>query len=201
MKVLLTSLFLAMAVLCPLAQAQFAHPALKYNLQYGQEWQNFTFTADGPIASAKPNCDCTTVQIEGNILVAHVNTKDFTEDTQRSISVKMKDGRRCTIWVCFGIPQALTFSAKTLLWERGAAAAPQTIHIEIPKDSPVSKLKEAGLSGSDFTMDIKVNAKKRTYDITITPISTAKKRMNRLVIKTETKDERSSQYILYLRVK
>ncbi|MFI3244141.1 MAG: hypothetical protein R3Y56_07815 [Akkermansia sp.] len=200
MKALLP-LFLATVALCPLAQAQFAHPALKYTLEYGQEWQNFTFTADSPIASAKPNCDCTTVRIDGNILVAQVNTKEFTEDTNRTISVKMKDGRRCTLWVCFGVPQALDFSTKTLLWERDAEATPQSIHISIPKGSPISKLKEAGLSGSDFTMAIKTNPKKRTYDITITPISTAKKCMNRLVIKTETKDERSSQYILYLRVR
>ncbi len=193
--------FLALVALCPLAQAQFAQPALKYNLEYGQEWQNFTFTADSPIKSAKPNCDCTTVRIDGNILVAQVNTIDFTEDTNRSIDVTMKDGRRCTIWVCFGVPQAVSFSTKTLLWERGAEATPQSIHIEIPKDSPVSKLKEAGLSGSDFTMSIETNPKKRTYDITITPVSTAKKCMNRLVIKTVTKDERSSQYILYLRVR
>ncbi len=200
MKAFLSTLF-CLLVLCPLALAQFAQPALKYHLKHGQEWQNFTFTADSPIASAKPNCDCTTVQIDGNLLIANVNTSDFTEDTERSISVRMKDGRRCTVWVCFGVPQAVIFSAKTLAWERNAAITPQTIHIEIPKDSPVAKLSEAGLSGSDFTMEIKSEPKKRTYDIAITPVSTAKKCMNRLVIKTQSKDERSSQYILYLRVK
>lgn len=200
MKTLL-SLTLLMLTLSPLAEAQFAVPAIKYNLQHGQEWQNFTFTADAPIASAKPNCDCTTTEISGNILVAKVNVKDFTEDTERTISVKMKDGRKCTVWVCFGVPKAINFSATTLAWERGAAATPQVFSVSIPKDSPISKLEEVGISGSDFDMVTQANHKAKTYEITVTPLSTAKKVMNRLVIKTQSSDERSKQYILYLRVK
>lgn len=186
---------------CPLAQAQFATPAIKYNLKHGQEWQNFTFIADAPISSAKPNCDCTTAEIDGNVLVAKVNVKDFTEDTERTISVRMKDGRKCTVWLYFGVPKAINFSATTLAWERGAAATPQSFHVSVPKGSPITKIAEVGISGSDFDMATVANHKKKTYDITITPLSTAKKVMNRLVIKTQSSDERSKQYILYLRVK
>lgn len=197
----LVLLLVTLAGLCPLAQAQFAQDALKYNLEYGQQWQHFTFTADSPIASAKANCDCTTTEIQGNLLIAKVNTSDFSEDTQRSISVKMKDGRRCTLWVCFGVPQAISFSTKALAWDRNAPPNDQSIHITIPKGSPVSKLTEVGISGNDFHLETKADHRKKSYELTITPASTAKKVMNRLVIKAQSSDARSSQYILYLRVK
>ena len=194
-------LLLALSLGSQSLQAQFSQSSQEARLGFGQTHCNFLFTADSSIRKVTPNCDCTSYRIENNKLHVTVDAREFNRDTNRYLDIKMQDGRKCRLMLYFRIAQPLLLSSRSLTWKRGASPSQQSITLYIPKGSPIKALKEAGLNGKEFDYQTKTLKKNREYQITITPLSTAKKALNRLVIKTVSSDPRYSQHIIYLQIK
>ena len=101
----------------------------------------------------------------------------------------------------FRVPQAIQLSTRSLVWKRGAAPTPQVLRITLPKEGPITHITDAALSGDAFDYTPKVVKRGREYTVTITPRSTAKAALNRLVLTTDSTDPRYHRQIIYLQVK
>ena len=197
MKRLLTCFLLVLP-----AMAAFKSTTQVVPLKFGQEQITVVFETTGEdIDSAKPHCDCTQVQIKAGRLTAVVDTHTFDQDVEKTISAETADGKEVTLRMQFRVPQAMQLSARSLVWKRGAAPAPQVLRITLPKGSPITHITDAALSGDAFDYTPKVVKRGQEYTVTITPRSTAKAALNRLVLTTDSTDPRYHRRIIYLQVK
>ncbi|MDO5464419.1 MAG: hypothetical protein Q4F40_05755 [Akkermansia sp.] len=183
------------------ALAGFSKTTQSVKLGYGQNEVKLVFTADTDIRRAKPHCDCTEVDIEGNRLVATVDTSKFEGQVEKTIDATTADGKTTRLTMRFTVPAAVQLSTRTLQWRVGAPATPQTLRITLPSGSPVRGVTEAALSGSDFDYDPRKGKRPGEFTVTVTPKSTARRVLNRLIIETDSADPRFSRYIIYLQVK
>ena len=190
-------------LLCTLpAMATFKDTTQVVPLKFGQKEATVVFeTTREDIDSAKPHCDCTRVQIKGSRLTAVVDTHTFDQDVEKTISAETADGKEVTLRMQFRVPQAMQLSARSLLWQRGAAPTPQVLRITLPKGSPITHITDAALSGDAFDYAPKVVKRGQEYTVTITPRSTEKATLNRLVLTTDSSDPRYHRQIIYLQVK
>ncbi len=200
MRPLLTA---ALALLPLPALAGFTQPVQSVKLDYGQKATVVTFdTGDGTtITKARPLCDCTTLSFNGSRLTAKVDTSNFDAPVDKQIEATTSDGRRTTLTMRFDVPLAVVINTPSLVWRQGSAPSPQEFLIRIPKGSPVKGLLDAGISGDDFDFSARTIKPGAEYAVAVTPRSTAKRCLNRLVIKMDSSDPRFSQRILYLQVK
>ena len=190
-------------LLCTLpAMAAFKSTTQVVPLKYGQKEATVVFETTGEdIVSAKPHCDCTRVQIKGSRLTAVVDTHTFDRDVEKTIAAETADGKEVPLRMQFRVPQAMLLSARSLVWKRGAAATPQVLRITLPQGSPITHITDAALSGDAFDYTPKVVRRGQEYTVTITPRSTAKAALNRLVLTTDSSDPRYHRRIIYLQVK
>ena len=190
-------------LLCTLpAMAAFKSTTQVVPLKFGQESATIVFETTGEeIDDAEPHCDCTKVSIKGHRLTAVVDTHTFDRDVEKTISAETDDGEEVTLRMQFRVPQAMQLSARSLVWKRGAAPAPQVLRITLPKGSPITHIADAALSGDAFDYSPKVVKRGKEYSVTITPRSTAKAALNRLVLTTDSPDPRYHRQIIYLQVK
>ncbi len=198
---LLPLLFLAAAL--P-SLAGFAQPLQTIRLDYGQKSATAVFTtADGShITKARPDCDCVNVRTDGNRLVATIDTSTFDAPVDKHIDTTTSDGQRSTLTLRFNVPQAIIITPpRSLVWARGSEPRAQEFRLSIPQGSPIRALLSADLSGEDFDYRASTLRPGREYAITVTPKSTARKRVNRLVIKMDGPAPLYAQRILYLQVK
>ncbi len=181
----------------------FAQTEQRVKLAPAQRAVTVTFrTADGSrVTKASPDCSCTTVQLEGSRVVAQVDTSTFDAPITKRIHAETSDGRKSTLVMHFEVPQAVIISPASLVWERNAAPTPQEFRISLPKGSPICGLVSAGISGEDFDFSTRTISPGREYAVSITPRSTARRCMNRLVLKMDGPDPRYQQRILYIRVR
>lgn len=184
------------------ALAAFPQPQQSVKLAYSQQTAVVEFTTDGPaLTKAKPLCDCTTVTIQGNKLIATVDTSKFDQSVAKQIDATTADGKTTRLTMNFEVPPAIILSARSLVWQRGSAPAPQVLTITLPKGSPVTDIKEAGLSGDAFDYVPHKVKDGREYTVTVTPRSTDKPVLNRLVLTMVSTDPRFARQIVYLQVK
>lgn len=183
------------------ALAGFSKPVQEVQLTHGRNSVSLTFEADSDIRKAKPHCDCTEVQLQGKRLIAHVDTSKFEGKVEKTIDATTADGKTTRLTMRFTVPEALSLSARSLQWKVGGAATPQVLRIRIPAGSPVKSVTEASLSGEAFRYDPRKGKRPGEFTVTITPISTAKRALNRLLIHTDSTDPRFARYIIYLQVK
>lgn len=196
----LLSLLLLTAALPAAAGFRSAEQTIK--LRPTQTSATVTFETDGTaIRKAKPLCDCTKLQTSGTKLIAEVNTATFDSSVDKQIDVTTSDGLTTRLTMHFEVPPAIVLSARSLIWARGAAPEPQVLTITLPAGSPIRSIKDAGLSGSNYDFVPETVAKGREYRLTVTPKSTEKGNLERLVIKTDCADPRYAQRIIYLQVK
>lgn len=190
-------------LLCTLpAMAAFKSTTQVVPLKFGQESATIVFETTGEeIDDAEPHCDCTKVQVKGNRLTAVVDTRTFDRDVEKTIAAETDDGEEVTLRMQFRVPQAMQLSARSLVWKRGAAPTPKVLSITLPKGSPITHIADAALSGEDFDYTPKVVKRGKEYSVTITPRSTAKAALNRLVLTTDSTDPRYHRQIIYLQVK
>ena len=190
-------------LLCALpAMAAFKNTTQVVPLKFGQKQATVVFETTGEsIDSAKPHCDCTQVQIKDGKLTAVVDTHTFDRDVEKTIAAETSEGKEVTLRMQFRVPQAMQLSARSLLWQRGAAPTPQILRITLPKGSPITHITDAALSGDAFDYTPKVVKRGQEYTVTITPRSTAKATLNRLVLTTDSSDPRYHRRIIYLQVK
>lgn len=186
----------------PPALAAFLQPTQQVKLSYGQKQATVVFETDGSaITKAKAHCDCTTLNNEGTRLIATVDTGKFDAKVDKTIDATTSDGKTTRLTMRFEVPPAIILSARSLQWKVGSQTSPKVLSIMLPKGSPVRGIKDAGLNGKDFDYIPQTVTKGREYTITVTPLSTAKPTLNRLVIKTDSTDPRYAQQIIYLQVK
>lgn len=171
-------------------------------LKFGQQSATIVFETTGEqIDEAEPHCDCTKVSIEGRKLTAVVDTRTFDRDVEKTITAETADGTETTLRMQFRVPQAILLSARSLTWKRNAAPTPQVLRITLPKGSPITHITNAALSGEAFDYTPRVVRKGSEYTVSITPHSTAKTVLNRLVLTTDSTDPRYRQHIIYLQVR
>ena len=182
--------------------AAFKNPTQTVPLQFGQQSATVVFETSGEqIEEAEPHCDCTKVKVSGSRLTAVVDTRTFDRDVEKTISAETADGNEVTLRMQFCVPQAMQLSARSLVWKRNAAPVPQVLRITLPKGSPITHITDAALSGDAFDYTPKVVKRGQEYTVTITPRSTAKAALNRLVLTTDSTDPRYHRRIIYLQVK
>ncbi len=197
MNKILLSLILALP-----AVAAFKNTTQVIPLKFGQMQATVVFETTGEnIEDAEPHCDCTQVQLKGNRLTAVVDTRTFDRDVEKTIAVETEDGKEETLRMQFRVPQAMQLSARSLVWKRGEAPTPQVLRITLPKGGPITHISDAALSGDAFDYAPKVVKRGQEYTVTITPRSTAKAALNRLVLTTDSTDPRYHRQIIYLQVK
>lgn len=182
------------------ARAGFAQPVQPVQLAFGQKEAEIVFTADSPVKHAKALCECTSLRVEGSKLIARVDTGAFSQDVDKQIDATTADGVTTRLTMRFVVPQALSVSARSLIWKVGQPPMPQTLRIRIPKGSPVHSVAEAALSGEAFDYTPRIVKEGAEYAVDITPKSSAKKALNRLIIKTDSADSRYAAYIIYLSI-
>ena len=171
-------------------------------LQFGQQRVNVIFETTGEkIEDAEAHCDCTKVSTNGSRLTAVVDTRTFDRDVEKTITAETEDGQKVTLRMQFRVPQAMQLSTRSLVWKRGAAPTPQVLRITLPKEGPITHISDAALSGDAFDYTPKVVKRGQEYTVTITPRSTAKAALNRLVLTTDSTDPRYHRQIIYLQVK
>lgn len=191
-----------LSLLCSLpALAAFPKTEQTAELGYGQKNVTLVFQADCPVTSARPLCDCTKVAYKGRVLTAQVDVSAFDRSVDKQIEAKTADGKKTTLTMHLQIPPALVLSSRSFVWERGGDADERTLRITLPKGSPVTALEEAGLNGEAFRFNTACIRPGAEYAVTVAPLSTAKRVLNRLVLTTKSSDPRFSRQIIYLQVK
>lgn len=194
-------LFPLLSALLP-GHAAFLQPVQQARLAVGQKEVTLRFQSDGAaITRAKPLCDCTTLTIRGQELIARVDTSRFDESVEKQIDATTADGETTRLTMRFEVPPALVLSARSLVWHLGAAPAPQTLRLRIPPDSPVHDIAEASLSGEAFDFTPRKVKEGREYTVSVTPKSTARRVLNRLILTTDSSDARYARYVIYLQVR
>lgn len=184
------------------AAAGFRSAEQSIKLSPEQKRATVVFETDGSaIRKTKPLCDCTKLETRGTKLIATVDTSTFDTDVDKQIDVTTSDGLTTRLTMHFVVPPAIVLSARSLVWARGAAPEPQVLTITLPEGSPIRSIKDAGLSGSNYDFVPETVVKGREYRITLTPKSTEKGNLERLVIKTDCADPRYAQRIIYLQIK
>lgn len=183
------------------AFAGFSITEQSVKLKCGQKSVEVSFVADHAIRRAKPHCDCTTTRIEGNRLFALVDTSTFEGRVEKTIDATTVDGKTTRLTLRFDMPPAVLLSTRSMQWNVGAPATPQTLRISLPQGSPVRNVTRASLSGEDFDYDPRKGRHSGEFTVTVTPRSTARRALNRLIIETDSPDPRFARYIIYLQVK
>ncbi len=183
--------------------AGFAQVEQRIALTVSQESATVVFaTNDGTtVTKAKPDCSCTTVRLDGSRLIAQVDASAFDASIDKHIDATTSDGKRTRLTMHFEVPPAILISPTALVWERNAAPAPQCFRIRLPKASPIRALTSAGISGDDFDFSTRTITPGSEYEITVTPRSTARRALNRLVLHMDGPTPRFQQRILYIRVR
>lgn len=198
---MLRSLCLLLAVSLP-TLAGFNKPLQHIKLDYGQNATTVVFESKGAaITKVKSLCDCTTSSFSGTKLTVQVDTSKFDQSVDKQLDVTTADGKKTRLTMRFEVPQAIVLSARSLVWQRGAAPTPQVLRINLPKGSPVQDVTEAAISGEDFSFTPAKGKNQREFLVTVTPVTTTKKAFNRLIIKTSSTDPRYEGVIVYLQVR
>lgn len=194
--------FIFPVLLAAPALAGFPQTTQHVTLSYGQQQAVIVFTTDGSaITKAKAHCDCTELENADTRLIATVDTSQFEEHVSKTIDATTADGKTTRLTMQFDVPPAIVLSARSLQWKVGSKPTPKVLSITLPKGSPVKGVRDAGLSGEAFDYRPQTITKGREYSITVTPLSTDKPALNRLVIKTDSSDPRYAQQIIYLQVR
>ena len=184
------------------AMAAFKNTTQVVPLKFGQQQATVIFETTGEtIEDAEPHCDCTRIKLSGNKLTATVDTRTFDRDVEKTITAETETGEEVTLRMQFRVPQAIRLSARSLVWKRGAAPTPQVLRITLPKGSPITHISNAALSGDAFDYTPAIVKRGSEYTVTITPRSTAKAALNRLLLTTDSPDPRYQRHIIYLQVK
>lgn len=196
------AVWLAALVALP-AAAGFRCTEQRAALSYGQQRATIVFeTGDGSsITRAKPLCDCLRLTPQGTRLLVEADTSLFDAPVDKQMDVRTSDGQTTRLTIHFEVPLAVQLSARSLVWARGSAPQTRELRITLPPGSPVTAVLEAGLSGSDFDYRTETLRRGREYRVLITPKTTERKCLNRLVLSFAANDPRFRQRIVYLMVR
>ena len=196
---LLSLIFTVLAALMP-ARAAFRESTQVVQLSYGQREAIVVFTADDAITRSRSLCDCTRVSHSGNRLTATVDVSDFARSVRKQIEATTADGTTTRLTMDIRVPQAIELSTRSLIWKVGSAAEEKLLQIRIPKGSPVQRIISADLSGDAFRYTTRTEHPGELYSVSVFPVSTQKRVLNRLIIRTDSAEARYAAAIIYLSV-
>lgn len=160
------------------------------------------------IKRIKPHCECTEARSEsgntvmpgqsGRILL-QIDTKTFIGTVAKDVSVFTSDGEEHKIVVRVAVKEPVTVSPKALSWKQNGTAETKTITLTLASGCPFA-LKRVSLVGSDFEYEPATVIPNKKYTVTVTPKSTGKKLINRLLIETDSKDPRYARIPVFLSI-
>ncbi len=197
---LVTVFLLFLCAMLPEARASFREATKVVQLSYGQREVTVTFTADSPIVRSRSLCDCTKLAHSGNRLVATVDVSNFARSVSKQLEATTEDGVTTRLTMDIRVPQAIETSAQSLIWKIDSPAEEKVLQIRIPKGSPVQRITSADLSGDAFRYTTKTEQAGVLYSVRLTPVSTRKRVLNRLIIRTDSADPRYASAVIYLSV-
>ncbi len=170
----------------------------------------FTNTGRSPVTikRIKPHCECTEARSErgntvmpgqsGRILLK-VDTKTFVGTVSKDVSVFTSDGTEHKIIVRVAVKEPVTVTPKALSWKQNGTAETRIITLTLAAGCPFT-LKRVSLVGSDFEYEPATVTPGKKYTVTVTPKSTGKKLINRLLIETDSKDPRYARIPVFLSI-
>lgn len=134
------------------------------------------------IAKSDPGCSCLKVQISGGKLLyapgesgvirATFDMGNFSGTVDKLIALWLNDDApdkpSMTLTVRVHIPVLVGVDPKTVKWEIGASADPQTIKVHMAGDKPIA-VKNVKSSSESFTTELKTVVLGKEYEVIVTP--------------------------------
>ena len=161
---------------------------------------DFTNDTDKPVTISKYHaaCSCMSLKVKGGKLVyapgesgvirAIFDMGNFSGQVDKVLQVWLDDDPEATpsvmLTVRVNIPVLVQIEPKTLRWEIGAAAEPQTVKITMNYEQPI-KVLSAEVNSEAFTSTLKTIEEGKSYELEILPASTEKAALGIVQIKTD----------------
>lgn len=165
----------------------------------------FTNTTDKPVKIAKYDaaCSCMSLKVKGGklqyapgetgVIRAVFDMGNFSGQVDKILQVWLDDDPESkpsvTLTVRVNIPVLVQIEPKTILWEIGAPAEPQTVKITMNYEQPI-KVLSAELSSAAFTSTLKTIEEGKSYELEIVPASTERPALGIVRIETDCPIER-----------
>lgn len=148
-------------------------------------------------------CSCVAVGVESGKLVyqpgesgvirAKFDMSNYSGDVEKPVSIWLdNDSEKAPslrLVVKVHIPEVLKIDSKTVKWDIGGLATPQTIHLTVEGEDPI-KVVSVSSSNPNFQHELKVVAEGKSYDLVVKPLDTSAPGLAVFRIETDCKIER-----------
>jgi len=161
---------------------------------------NFSNDTDKPVRISKYDaaCSCMSLKVKGGKLLygpgetgvirAIFDMGNFSGEVDKVLQVWLDDDPEPTpsviLTVRVNIPVLVQIEPKTLRWEIGAPAEPQTVKITMNYDQPI-KVLSAEVNSEAFTSTLKTLEEGKSYELEIIPANTERAALGIVQIKTD----------------
>jgi len=161
---------------------------------------NFSNDTDKPVRISKYDaaCSCMSLKVKGGKLLygpgetgvirAIFDMGNFSGEVDKVLQVWLDDDPEPTpsviLTVRVNIPVLVQIEPKTLRWEIGAPAEPQTVKITMNYDQPI-KVLSAEVNSEAFTSTLKTLEEGKSYELKIIPANTERAALGIVQIKTD----------------
>lgn len=124
-------------------------------------------------------------------ITAKLLTKGLRGTVRKGLHVKFVEGGVVELMGEVKIPEALSFTARTLHWNIGEAATPREVEIAVHSKKPVRVLSVGGGQPA-FSCTLAAIEEGRRYRVTITPRDTVAERVGIFQVRTDATDPRDA---------
>ncbi len=135
------------------------------------------------VAKVNPTCSCIAVKIkdgkllyapgESGLIRAEFDMGTFSGTVDKVVAIWLdndpEEKPSLALTVRVHIPVLITLEPKTVKWEIGGKAEPQTIRITMNHTSPIRVI-DVKSSSEDFKLEIKPIEDAKSYDLIVTPV-------------------------------
>lgn len=135
------------------------------------------------VAKVNPTCSCIAVKIkngklqyapgESGLIRAEFDMGNFSGTVDKVVAIWLDndpdDQPTLSLTVRVHIPVLISLEPKSVKWEIGGKAEPQTIRITMNHTSPIRVI-DAKSSSEDFKLVIKPIEEGKSYDLIVTPV-------------------------------
>lgn len=166
---------------------------------------SFSNTTDKPVKIARYDaaCSCMSLKVKGGklqyapgesgVIRAIFDMGNFSGEVDKVLQVWLDDDPEAKpsviLTVRVNIPVLVQIEPKTLRWEIGAVAEPQTVKITMNYEEPI-KVLSAEVNSEAFTSTLKTIEEGKLYELEIVPVSTERAALGIVQIKTDCPIER-----------
>lgn len=192
--------------LMALAQAGLDFPAILKEIHAPADAKivtaefDFTNRSEKSITIAKANttCSCVAVKIkdgklqyapgESGLIRAEFDMGSFAGTVDKAVALWLdndpEDSPSVALTVRVHIPVLISLEPKTVKWEIGGKAEPQTIRITMNHTSPIRVI-DVKSSSTDFKLELKPVEEAKSYDLVVTPMDMTSAGLAVLKIETD----------------